>query len=487
MYLYAADPSGWPAPLISNTTRTSITLTWDSPNDPNDVYSILRRTPSLSPSPLRRDVGMAFDGNIIKWFNPELNFLGGIINTISFNFRTFSSQGTIIYYIDFIGSDYIAVELRNGVPWFFFDAGNGPAVIQPDLGGTDMAFNDGVWHSVTATQNGRRGNLVVDRIYSGTGQSGGTDTKEQVISPLQPLFVGGIPRGFNRSSLRGVGNPNATLDGQRFAGCLFGITINNLALDFDRSDTVVENSSRIQEIPGCPVDLMPGWAFLGGGYLAFPKNILNSTTFIWSLDIRTTHREGVVLFIHATDGFAIALELRTSVLHLLLINSITNTISIGDDSICDGLWHTIHLNRTQSEVFVSVDGSEGYLAHSSTSTISNSSMFLGGVPMNSVAYYVARDAGVNVYAPFSGCIRSRVLNVGGVITTMLTPSSRRFVRFDGCPSPYASPPDTCGDLWANMSAGNRMQFTDIGLRPWTGMIHNVIIISFENPPRLSCS
>lgn len=471
--LISAVPSGQPAPLINETTPTSITLTWDSPAEPNGIissYSVLRRAPSLSPSSLRRDVGVAFDGNVVKRFSPDDNSLGGITNTISFSFRTFSSRGTILYYINTAATDYVAVELRNGVPWFFFDAGSGPAIIQPDLGGADVAFNNGIWHSVTATQTGRTGNILVDGTYSGTGQSSGSD---QVISSRQVLHVGGIPEGIPRSSLQGLGNPSSTLEGLSYAGCLFGVTINNQPLDFDGSSTDL-GDGQIQDIPGCPIELVPGWSFLGGGYLAFPENTLDSTSFSWSVSIRTTHREGVVLFAYATDGSSIAVELRASILRLLLVGAgSTETLVIGDNSTCDGLWHTILVDRSQDEVFASVDGNGGSLFLPTSNTTFSSRVFLGGVPMGSVAYDIARGAGVNVYAPFSGCTRNGGLIVGGVSVSMLTPSSQRFVRFDGCPSAPSSPA-ACEDPWISLAAGTSMQLTDMGLGPWTGMVLDLV-------------
>jgi laminin alpha 1/2 len=412
-------------------------------------------------------VGVAFDGNIIKMFSPDDNSLGGTMNTITFSFRTFSSQGTILYYINSALTDYLAVELRNGVPWFFFDAGSGPAVIQPDLGGADVAFNDGAWHSVNATQNGRTGNIVVDGTYSGTNESSGTD---QVISSRQVLHVGGIPQGAPRSSARGRGNPAATLGGRSFAGCLFGVTINNQVLDFEGSSVSIGDSI-IQDIPGCPINLVPGWAFLGGGYLAFPEGTVDNTRFSWSLDIRTTHSEGVLLFVHASDASTLALELRASVLRLSLVSTESNqTLDVGDTGICDGGWHSILVDRSQDEVFVSVDGRGGSLFLSNPNTTFSSSVFIGGVPMGSMAYDIARSADVNVYAPFSGCTRTPPggLIVGGVTTSMLLPSSHRFVRFDGCPSLSSSLPGACGSPWVSLSAGNSMQFSDVGLGSWTG-------------------
>lgn len=409
---------------------------------------------------------MAFDGNVIKRFSPDDNSLGGIENTISFSFRTFNGRGTILYYINTAATDYIAIELRNGVPWFFFDAGSGPAVVRPDLAGeANVVFNDGAWHSVTAAQTSRIGSIVVDGVYTGTGQSSGTD---QVISSRQALHVGGIPGDAPRSSILGLGSPDSTLEGRSFAGCLFGLTLNNQVVNFEVGTNLGDDL--IQDIPGCPIDLEPGFSFLGGGYIGFPPNILHNETFSWTFDIRTTHSMGVVFFAHAPDQSAVALELRASVLSLVLASGTsTQVMAIGDNSTCDGLWHSVLIDKSLGEVFASVDGIGGSLFLPSAEVIFSSSAFIGGMATDSEAYDIARRAGVNVYAPFSGCARSGGLVVGGVPSLALTPTSHPLVRLDGC---YAgssvSARTACEDPWVSLTAGTDMQLTDEDLGAWTG-------------------
>lgn len=466
--LSLAVPTGQPAPIVNVTTPSSIGLRWDSPSAPNGIissFSVLRRTPSLSPSPLRHDVGVAFDGNVIRRFSQDDNPLGGITNTISLSFRTFAEQATLLYYLNSAATDLIALELRGGVPWFSFDAGSGPAVVQPDLGGADVTFNDGAWHSVTATQTTRTGTIVVDGMYMGTGLSGGSD---QVISSRQILYIGGVPDDAPLSSL--LGTPDSALEGRSYAGCLFGVTLNDQRLDFSTSTPLGDNV--IQDIPGCPIQLEAGLAYLGGGYLGLPQGTINITSFSWTYDLRTTHNQGLVFFAHNTDQSGVGVELREGLLHVVLLSgNSTQLLAIGDNAMCDGEWHTILIDQSRDEISVFVDGIGGSLFLPMDDIVFASGVFFGGVPMASVAYDTALAAGLNVYAPFSGCTRPHAsgLVVGGVAVPMPMPTSHLLVRFDGCHASSSVPlATTCEDPWVSLPSGSAMEFTDEDLEPWTG-------------------
>lgn len=462
-------PSGQPPPQVNGTTPTSVSLIWEEPEDPNGIissYSVIRRVPALFPSPLRRDVGTAFDGNVIKRFPSTAITLGGISNTITFSFRTFSPQGVLLYYINSAGTDYIGIELRRGVPWFFFDAGSGPAIVQPDLAGADVTFNDGEWHSVTATQTSRVGRITVDGTYSGMGESSGSD---QVISSQQELHIGGIPSGVPRSSALGLQAELSTLRGRNYAGCLFGLTLNGQSVDFDESVDV--GDSVITDIPGCSIELEPGLSFLGGGFLSYPPNTLSSNSFSWRFDVRTTHSQGLVFFAHAANQSSIAVEVSDSLVHLVVSSGgSTQRVSVGDNSTCDGEWHGLLLDQSLDEIFISVDGIGRSLFLQATDIVFSSDIYFGGIPTGTLAYNIARDVGVNVYAPLSGCVRplTSQLVVGGVTSLVeIEPSSQYLVRFDGCPTGSTGNP-SCSEPWMSLSAGASTEFDDSSLQPWTG-------------------
>ena len=475
-------PSGQPPPRVNETTSTSIFLDWDGPSEPNGdntSYSVYRQSPSLLSSPLLRDVGVAFDGNIIKQFSSSDNNLGGITNTITLSFRTFQPLGTILYYINEARTDYMAIELRNGVPWFFFDSGSGPAVIQPDLRSNNVQFNDGEWHSITTAQTGRMGNITVDGRYYGSGMSSGTD---QVISNRQILYIGGIPDGIPRSTISGSQSSNSTLIGLNYAGCIFGVTLNNQPLDISTSTDIGDTINA--NIPGCSIELEYGTSFLGGGYITFPSNTLQNTRFSWTFDIRTTHNQGLIFFVYNMNQTGVAVEIKNSLLQLELISegSIQRSIVI-NASVCDGEWHTILIDRSTDEFFLSLDGIGDFLILPSTDIIFPSAVFFGGVPMGTSAYDLALSSGVNVYSAFSGCSRPQAdgLIVNGERVPLI-PVDHYQVRFDGCHASQRLPSSTCVTPWVSFSAGTSRYFNDTSLQPFSGKKSKVLkmVLNFCN-------
>lgn len=388
------------------------------------------------------------------------------MNTISLSFRTLRDSGTILYYINTGGTDFIAIELRNGIPWFFFDAGTGPAVIQPDLRGANVTFDDGAWHSILAMQNSRSGSIVIDGIYSGSGQSSGLD---QVISSSQVLHIGGIPPGVPQSTRAGLMSAASTLSGRIFTGCIFSVTLNGQPLDFSTSANIGEV---IADLPGCSVGLEPGFSFLGGGYSSLVPNTISSSRFSWTFDYRTSHNQGLVFFVYNTNRSAIGVEIRNSSLHLVLFSDgISQRRAVSSSMICSGQWHTILLDQSFNEVFLSNDGSGVSLFLPSSTTIFSSRVFFGGVPFGSAAYDLARMAGLNVDVPFSGCTRPRPsgLLVDGVALSQneFRPAGSRLVRFDGCYLPTASS-TSCEAPWTSVLAGLNQMLNDTGLQPFSG-------------------
>ena len=450
---------------MTNENVTSVTLQWSDPLEPNGIlltYLLQRRRPSLSPSPSLRDIGISFDGTGLATFPPSCSSLGGFSNEISLQFRTLNPYSTLLYYINAAATDYIALELRNGVPWFLFDAGSGPAAIRP-LINSELDFADGLWHQVVATQDGRSGSITVDGIYSDSGESIGTD---QVISSNQVLYVGGIPSDVPRVTVGGAPIPNATLDGRSYAGCLFGVRLNGQPLDFSTQSSPSPGVG--SAATGCPIQLVTGVSFLGGGFLALPESTISSSSFTFSFDIRTTDTDGLILFVYAEGAVAsLGIEIRESVLYVLVSDSGSRTeSSVGAAGICDGLWHALVIEQSGSELSFSLDGAGETVDLSRSDLVFSSAVYMGGVPFGSSIFDSTRDAGLNVYAPFSGCTRSdsSSLIVGGVSQTP-RPAASEFVRFDGCGN---SPGTACSAPWTSLDVGLETTYTDEGLNPFTG-------------------
>ena len=451
---FLTAPVGQPDPSVVNVTSTSVSLMWAEPARPNGLitdYSVQRRRSSTTP--LEYDVGVAFDGNGIASFASRIANLGGFTNEIRLTFRTLRPEGILLYYINQAGSDLLAIELRDGLPYFVFDAGSGSGVAVPAVeAGT--TFNDGEWHSVVASLTGQAGSILVDGTYMGSGMSPGSD---RVISSSQALHIGGIPSSSPVSTIVG----GATLGRNRFAGCLFGVTLNGETLNMSRSDP----SEGVELVDGCPVDVGAGWRLRGSGYLALEAGLITGPDFSLTFDLHTSDSDGLVFFVHSADSAsALGMEMRDSTLFIVAHSNDTREVSVGSPhSACSTEYLSVTLTVSGTEVTVSVSGG-GVVAVADPwlPVVLSSSIYFGGIPRGSPSYNLAAQIGLNVDTPLSGCVRLVELVTGGVSVGVRVSDSSQ-VAFDGCGprrSGCVSP--------AEFSLGTTMSFTDSPLESFTG-------------------
>ena len=413
--------------------------------------------------------------------------LGGLRNEIRLRFRTFSRLGLLLYYINAAGTDLLALELRNGIPWFLFDAGSGPGAVQPQVG-EGVRFDDGAWHTIVASQDGNSASITVDGVYTGSGQSAGSS---QVISSNQVLYIGGLPfdeSAVPRTTVNGLDNPAATVSGRNYAGCLYGVMLNGESLDFALGQGVTFDLPQgVAFEQGCPIGLERGNSYIGGGYVSLPPNTINGSTFTFTFDFRTMHSEGLLLFAYSTADtqVAFAVEIRSSNLYLVLSDANgTSTLQVSDTIVCDGEWHRLLVDLSRDELFLAVDGDGDSLTFTDQNAIFSSSIYIGGVPMGTPAYDLAWQMGVSVDAHFSGCTFENVapsLHVDGAPVT-LGLGGLSLVRFDGCSlaSQLTGQP-TCSAPWTSLDVGAVMEYTDDNLDPFSGK-YNSHLLSVPPPP-----
>ena len=400
--------------------------------------------------------------------------LGGLRNEIRLRFRTLSELGLLLYYINAAGTDLLALELRNGVPWFLFDAGSGPGAIRPQVG-AGVRFDDGAWHTVVASQDGISATITVDNVYTGSGQSLGSS---QVISSNQVLYIGGLPfddSSVPRTTVNGFGNSVATVSGRLFAGCLYGVTLNGESLDFALGQGFsFDLPQGVGFERGCPVGLERGNSYIGGGYVSLPPNTINGSTFTFMFDFRTMHSEGLLLFAYSTtdNQNAFAVEIRSSNLYLLLsdVNG-TSSLQVSDMIVCDGEWHRLLIDLSSDELFLAVDGNGDSLPVTDQTTVFSSSIYIAGVPMGTPAYDLARRIGVSVDNHFSGCTFENVVPSLYVDSAPVTPGlgGLSLVRFDGCSlASQLTNQSTCSAPWTGLDVGAVMEYTNDNLTPFSG-------------------
>ena len=446
-------PTGQSSPDIVSTSATSVDLTWEPPSQPNgniSGYIVQRRTPSLLSYPAYNDVGVSFTGNGYATFIPSNP--SSFENELSLRFRTYSCCGVLFYAINGAETDMIAVELRNGVPWLVFDAGSGPGAVKPD---GDTVFNDGEWHTLTVTQRGTTGSITVDITHTGTVQSLGSST----VIGYSTHYVGGLPSDAALHTLNAEPGSSSVLSGHNFAGCLHGVIFNEVALDFSIGFPGVGLPSS-----GCPVNLTPGVQLLGAGYFSLVENTITGSNFSISFEFRTTHSDGILFFLLANGGIRCAIELQNSALNLIFADS--EAIILNE--ACDGGWHSVNIHQDDTQLIVTVDETllESYTLPGAQSDILTSSVFFGGIPSDSSELYTALDAGLNIHAPFSGCVRLRdtFLYVNDQPVAGFIAESES-VNFDGCGSSVGT---NCTLPWQEIDTGVGTSLSDTNLTPFSG-------------------
>ena len=449
-------PTGQSEPTLTNITATSVHLSWEAPSQPNgniSSYFVHRRTPSLLPSPARNDVGVSFTGTGYATFTPSNP--SRFDNELVLRFRTLDCCGIIFYTINSAKTDMFAVELRNGIPWLIFDAGSGPGAIKPE---GNTTFNDGAWHKLRATQVGSSGTITVDNMYTGSGELLGSNT---VISYVVH-YVGGLPTDADLETLNGDLNSEAVLSGQTFAGCLFDVAFNDISLDFSTGFPGVGRPDT-----GCPVDLVTTVQLLGGGYFSLAEDTITENSFNISFQFRTTHSDGLLLFVSgSTGGVMYGIELRDSNLHLVINGTSTTLTTVNPP--CNRAWHSITISQTEDSLSLTVNDILQPSFTITDTTASSFNIFFGGVPHDSTATTLALDVGLNTDTPFSGCIRfsEHFLYVAGQLITP-TIAESELVSFDGCGTTRGT---SCAPPWVEIDAETDRSITDTSLIPFSGIV-----------------
>ena len=151
---------------------------------------------------------------------------------IRFEFKTTQSSSLLLYAMG-RHRDFLRVKLVQGQLKFSVDLGTGKGTITVPTG----ALNNGQWHFVEITRNGRRVKVNVDRRVAGIVETPGIFTKLDLRAPNALMYVAGSARRRH---------------GSNFVGCLRNFVIDNRrpivdALRGDPAHTVYFNP-----FPRCP-------------------------------------------------------------------------------------------------------------------------------------------------------------------------------------------------------------------------------------------
>uniref|UniRef100_A0A3P8SHG9 Laminin subunit alpha 2 n=1 Tax=Amphiprion percula TaxID=161767 RepID=A0A3P8SHG9_AMPPE len=377
--------------------------------------------------------GYAAVGRPTRW-NPN-------VSTITFKFRTFSSDALLMYLATEDMKDFMSLELSEGKVKVSFDLGSGASsAISPNR------HNDGRWKSLTVSRNKKQATVTVVDIDSSAeekivttsqGSATGLNLKEN-----QKIYFGGLPT---------IGNYRSEVTLKRYAGCLRDIEISRTPYN------LLSSSDYTGVTKGCYVENLytvsfskPGYMELGGLSLAVGTEI--------SLSFSTLADTGTILL--AVGGASPISQQVIFPVHLKLLRrrqsgepylsvmlnkgSLEVLVFTGSHSprrvirrpdqgtLNDGREHSLRIERLPGRFFaVQVDEeAKREAALPNDQPMSLQRVFLGGIPAE------VEQTSNRVNVPFEGCIWNLMVNA--ILSDFSQPVSFENAEIGRCP--YLAPP-----------------------------------------------
>ncbi|XP_050927753.1 LOW QUALITY PROTEIN: laminin subunit alpha-2 [Lates calcarifer] len=380
--------------------------------------------------------GYAAVGRPTRW-NPN-------VSTVTFKFRTFSSDALLMYLATEDMKDFMSLELSEGKVKVNFDLGSG-------VGSAISAnrHNDGSWKSLTMSRNKKQATVTVVDIDSSAeekivatsqGSATGLNLKEN-----QKIYFGGLPT---------IGNYRSEVTLKRYAGCLREIEVSRTPYN------LLSSSDYTGVTKGCNVENLYTVSFSKPGYMELGGLSLAVSTEI-SLSFSTLEDTGTILLAvsgaspHSqqarnTNLFSskrrrrqsgepyLSVMLNKGSLEVLVFtgsHSPRRVIRRPEQGILnDGKEHSLRIERLAGRSFaVQVDEEpkrEATLPNDQP--ISLQRIFLGGIPAE------VEQTSNRVNVPFQGCIWNLMVNA--ILSDFSQPVSFENAEIGQCPNLAPPPP-----------------------------------------------
>ncbi|XP_028328840.1 usherin isoform X1 [Gouania willdenowi] len=483
-----AAPSGLSLPRLQPLNETTIQINWDPPdrlNGPPPLYQVERTDVSLSDpqSPVVR--GTRFSGNGYYQFPGDILPVNTDFTGVTLRFKTRSPNGLLLCTFSPGNQDeFLAIQLQNGRPFFVFDP-QGSAVAVSVQGDGERRYNDGQWHSITATRRGAVGTIVVNDRYKGSASASSGST---VIGENIGIYIGGLPENF---TILRTESGDAQLVRQGFSGCLRDVSFkmtdspseNWQPLDWTKATRRV---SVYESWEGCPLQTSEGAHFLGHGYLELGTNIFTGgQDFDIFVDFRTDQLNALLLFTYHTQTSDFMLvELEAGLLSFIVASEgqmIELTMWVGL-SYCDGDWKQLSLAKRGPLISAAVgDWAEEARGAAGAARLSvDSPLYLGGVPTELV--HPALGSRSHKHG-LGGCLRGLTIKSDERSPPVsqrvnLAIASRRSVRvyLDGCPTSKSHYNCRANDS-VLVYTGSETQASDHSLQPFTEYLYRFVALA----------
>ncbi|XP_060752297.1 neurexin 1a isoform X4 [Tachysurus vachellii] len=351
---------------------------------------------------------------------------------MSFNMKTKSSHGLLVYFDDEGFCDFLELLLHNGRLSLRFSI----FCAEPATVLSDTAVNDSRWHAVTVRRNFKNTTLIVDEEIKWVE----VKSKRRDMTVFSHLFLGGIPPELRSVALRLT---SASIKDQvPYKGWITNLKVNSseptiigsegINSDICEADHVCLNGgvcSIVNDEPICDCsetgfqgkDCSEGLAhlmmgdqvreeyvatFKGSEYFCYdlsPNPIQSSSDEI-TLSFKTLQRNGLMLHTGKSADY-VNLALKNGAVSLVInlgSGAFEALVEPVNGKFNDNAWHDVKVTRNLRQVTISVDGiltTTGYTQEDYTMLGSDDFFYVGGSPST------ADLPGSPVSNNFMGCLK----------------------------------------------------------------------------------
>ncbi|XP_052333910.1 neurexin-1a isoform X16 [Oncorhynchus keta] len=355
---------------------------------------------------------------------------------MSFNMKTKSSHGLLVYFDDEGFCDFLELLIHNGKLSLRFSI----FCAEPATVLTNTAVNDSQWHAVTIWRNFKNTTLMVDNEVKWVE----VKSKRRDMTVFSHLFLGGIPPELRSVALRLTSA--VVKDHVPFTGWITDIKVNNTESSLLNSAGVINDlcgaaanmclnggvCNVINDEPTCDCsqtdyqgkDCSEGLAHLMMGdqgkedYVATFKgseffcydlslNPIQSSSDEITLSFKTLQRNGLMLHTGKSADY-VNLALKNGAVSLVInlgSGAFEALVEPVNGKFNDNDWHDVKVTRNLRQVTISVDGiltTTGYTQEDYTMLGSDDFFYVGGSPST------ADLPGSPVSNNFMGCLKEVV-------------------------------------------------------------------------------
>uniref|UniRef100_A0A8C9N904 Laminin subunit alpha 3 n=1 Tax=Serinus canaria TaxID=9135 RepID=A0A8C9N904_SERCA len=334
-------------------------------------------------------------------------------NMLAFHYRlhfsvdvwTRSSRGLIVFMEESSEDSYMALHISKGR--FVFSLGSGEKQIKVR---TSIKYNDGQWHTVVFSTDGKNARLVIDGLRAQHRKL----ATNSAINIKPPVYVGGLP------PLKRQNMPMKS-----FKGCLRNFKMNGKAMNAPKQKHGV--------LPCLDVPIDTGIYFFNeGGYITIGKlcNLLMGLDFRIAFTIRPRSSTAVLLHAGSKQDNYLTVYMKGGKV-IAAGNSDAGEFQASvtpKKPLSDGQWHTIAVSQKENAVQLEVGTQSNYttVLQPSPPRRVYQPLYFGKIPADLDTPWLP------VEDPYFGCLQNMTINDKHVSTRRIS-EVHGAVNLQGCP------------------------------------------------------